>query len=410
MKVKKLLLIAAFCSGLTISFGQNASEYTDGFKIKFDETGSKYLRIVNWNQFWFQDYEGSNPNDGFSIKRARVLMYSQVNDRFLLSLHFGLNSVNANNLTPMGKSDDVELFLHEAVMEYKVIPTYLNIGAGLQYWNGITRLNSSSTMNLLTLDNDRGHWSTLGLSDQFANSLGIYAKGKIGKLNYRVSLDDALKNTSDGNSSTVLAEGQEKYLGKALLGKGKYAFGGYLDYQFLDQESNLLPYRVGTYLGTKKVFNVGAGVFHHQNGLVKMQDGELIGKNVTHTAIDAFYDAPIGRSSSITAYASYQYSDMDKYISGNVVGNGGQFYAHVGYLIPKNTDDPAKKFRNRFQPYVAYSDRNFTELPEAAKELRIGTNWYIDGQNARLTVEYQKAFSQPSNNDDMVTVQAMIFL
>jgi hypothetical protein len=410
MELRKVLLIGFFCFGLTIGHGQNASEYTDGMKVKLNDEGSKYLRLIGMGQFWFQDNEGHNASDGFSIRRARIMMYSQVNDRFLLFTHFGLNSVNSNNLSPTGKSTDVDFSLHEAWAQYKVTSNFY-LGAGLNYWNGISRLNNASSLNLLTLDVNRSSTPTIGLSDQLGMGFGIYSKGNFGKFTYRISLNEALKNTLDGNSSTVLQEGEEKYLGKSLLDKGKYAVAGYFDYQFLDKEADLLPHKAGTYLGAKKVFNVGAGFYHHSNGLVKMKDGELYGKDITQFAVDAFYDAPIGNNgAALSAYANYQHSDMDKYLNGNIVGNGEQFYAHVGYLIPKKEKEGENKFKNRFQPYVAYSNRNFSGLKEAAKELRFGSNWYVDGQNAKITVEYQKAFDKPNDNDDMITVQAMIFL
>jgi hypothetical protein len=40
-------------------------------------------------------------------------------------------------------------------------------------------------------------------------------------------------------------------------GNTKWSKAGYFEYQFLDQEANVLPYKVGSYLGTKKVFNIG---------------------------------------------------------------------------------------------------------------------------------------------------------
>lgn len=403
----KFILGFMLCFGL--SFGQFADEYKGGFNIKFNDEGSKYLRMISWGQFWYQENEGNSPADGISIRRARVLMYSQINDRFMIVTHFGLNSLNDNNLSPTGKSNDVHLFLHDAWGEFKVSKE-LFIGAGLHYWNGISRINSASTLNFLTMDNNRSSWSTLGLSDQFGRHLGVYAKGKIGKLDYRLSVNDVLTNSSDGNASTELAPGQEKYLGKALLNKGKYAIAGYLDYQFLDQEANVLPYRVGTYLGTKKVLNIGAGFFHHADGIVHNNEGVLEGKDVTHLGVDVFYDTPLGTNGgALTAYALYQNSSMgDDYLNGRINGNGSQFYAHAGYLIPKQSEE--NKFRNRFQPYVAYSHRDFKGLEEPAKELRLGTNWYIDGQNARLTVEYQKAFDLPDGQDDQLTIQAMIYL
>jgi hypothetical protein len=51
------------------------------------------------------------------------------------------------------------------------------VGGGLHYWNGISRLNNQSTLNLMTLDNQRQAWATLGLSDQFAETHRVYAKG-----------------------------------------------------------------------------------------------------------------------------------------------------------------------------------------------------------------------------------------
>ena len=410
--MKKIFVTLTLLTTIGVSQlnAQYASEYDGGLVVKLNPEGKKFIRFILWGQTWFQDYEGKNANDGFSLKRARVLAYSQINDRFMILTHFGANGIYDHNLTPTGKSTDVTFFLHEMFLQYKVTDN-LAIGAGLNNYGGISRGNGQGSINMLTLDNNRADWSTLGLSDQFANHLGIFAKGRFGKLNYRVALSDATTNTLDGNSTTVLQNGQEKYLGKALLGEGKYAVSGYLDYQFLDQEANALPYRVGTYLGSKKVFNIGAGFFNHSKAIVRKENDKLIAENVTHIAVDAFYDAPIGQSSSITAYAKYQNSNMgEKYVQGNVVGDGNQFSGHVGYLLPKTLKEGDSKFKNRVQPYVGYSYRDFKGLVKPANELRIGGNWYIDGQNAKISVEYQKSFDQPKNMDDMFTIQAMILL
>lgn len=409
--MKRKILSFALLGLLSTSYAQYASEYDNGMVVKMNDDGSKYIRFILWGQTWFQDYEGKNVNDGFSLKRARILAYSQINKNFMLLTHFGANGIYDNNLSPTGKTNDVSFFLHEMFLQFNLNSNH-SIGAGLHNYGGISRLNGQGSINMLTLDNNRSSWSTLGLSDQFGNHLGVYAKGRISKLNYRVSIGDALTNTLDGNNGTTLNNGDEKYLGKAILEKGKYVVSGYVDWQFLDQESNFLPYRVGTYLGSKKVFNVGAGFFHHQDAIVRNNNGNIESDNASHFAVDAFYDSPIGnKNSSITAYASFQNSKMgEEYRQGNVVGNGNQFYGHVGYLLPKKIDNEESKYKNRIQPYVGYSHRDFKGLIEPAKELRIGGNWYLDGQNARISLEYQKAFDQPSQKDEMITIQAMILL
>ena len=52
----------------------------------------------------------------------------------------------------------------------------------------------------MTLDNNRQSWSTLGLSDQFARHLGVFAKGELGKLQYQVSINDAITNGLDNRT------------------------------------------------------------------------------------------------------------------------------------------------------------------------------------------------------------------
>jgi len=408
--MKKILIaIIILINSINVN-AQYASEYDSGYVVKLNEDGKKYIRFILSGQAWFQDFEGKNPNDGFSVKRARLIAYSQINDNFLILTHFGANGISDNNLSTMGKGNDVQIFLHEMILQFKV-NEYLTLGGGLHNYGGISRGNGQGSINMLTLDNNRADWSTLGLSDQYSNHLGMFAKGRISKFNYRFSISDATVSTLDGDSNTLVNIGEEKYLGKALLGKSKYAYSGYVDYQFYDQESNLLPYRVGTYLGSKKIFNIGAGFFNQNDAIVENINEVLISKDVNHFAIDAFYDAPIGKSSSITTYLKYQKSDMgNNYLQGNVVGNGNQFSGHVGYLIPKKIEEGKSKYKNRFQPYTAYSYRNFSGLNKPAHDLKIGTNWYIDGLNAKITVEYQKLFNTPANANEIFTLQAMILL
>ncbi|UYW01236.1 hypothetical protein K5I29_12410 [Flavobacterium agricola] len=409
---KFYVLMLLFVLPMNYAYSQYADEYNSGMVFKMNEDGSKYTRAMLWGQAWFQDYEGRNPNDGFSVKRARILMYSQLNDRFFILTHFGVNGINANNLTPDGKTTDVTFFLNEMFLQYKV-NQYLNIGGGLSNWGGISRLNGQGSINMLTLDNNRNSTVTSGLSDQLGSQLGIFFNGVVGKVNYRFTIADALVNTLDTNTPLPLQPNEEKYLGRKLLDKGKYVFAGYVDYQFLEKENLSLPYRVGTYLGSKKVFNVGAGFFTHADAIVKAnENGELSTYGVTHLNVDAFYDSPIGNNNAaITAYAQFQNSKMgDNYVYQTAVGNGNTFYTHVGYLIAKDVKDEKERLRNRWQPYVAYSHRNFTALPKVAQDIKVGVNFYLDGHNAKITAEYLNSPNLPKNNQNVFTLQAMILL
>lgn len=406
------LLIGLLLVGISLhTQAQSASEYDGGYKITFNEDGSKYLNTTLYSQFRFVDYEGDHARDGFMIRRARIRMYAELGDQLFIMANVGLNSLNAEGLSPTGKSKENSIKLMEMVIQYRLAP-HFHLGAGLHFWNGISRLNSSSSMNSMTLDNNRGSISTMGMTNQLGMNLGVYGKGRFDKINYRLAINDAAVNTLDGGRETVMKEGEEKYLGKALLNKGRYVYEGYFSYEFLDSESNLLPYFATTYLGAKSIFNIGAGFSIHPNGVAKNDAMVIKTKNANHFAVDAFYDAPVGHSNaSLSVYTAYQYSQLgDAYSYSTVVGNGSQYYAHLGYMIPKHIKEGVSPYKNRIQPYVSYSHRAFKNLDEPAKELRFGGNWFVDGRNAKLTIEYQKRIGNIKTQDDVFAIQAMIYL
>ncbi|MFL1896678.1 hypothetical protein ACJRPK_13305 [Aquimarina sp. 2-A2] len=408
---KNLVYFCILCCLIPLqNFSQGSADYTGGLKVKLNEEGTKYFRILSWAQFWAQ-YNEDVPDDvsttNFSIRRARVLMYSQISKDFLILTHFGLNSLNANNQSPTGLGESSQLFFHDVYLQYSLGADHA-IGGGLHYWNGISRLNNQGTLNLLTLDNNRQSWATIGLSDQFARHIGIFFKGSFGKLQYRVSVNEAITNNLQDQAVPEAGE-TPIYAGRRLLGSkdaGKN-FAGYFEYQFLDQESNFLPYKVGSYLGTKKVFSLGAGFFYHPDGSVSAEaDGSLTGENVAIFAVDAFYDAPLGdNGSALTAYATYQNNNYgDNYTLGQTYETGSMVYGHVGYVIP-NTDKKLK-----FQPYTSLSLRTIDRIDDNATTFGLGANMYMNGHNSKLTLEYKNTKYGDGEAIGLITLQAMIYL
>ena len=412
--MKKTYLIAALLLLSLKAFSQGSPDYGAGMKFNLNDDGSKYLRVISWAQIWGQ-YNSDRPLDGngneqadldFSVRRARVMMYAQINKDFLILTHFGLNSLNADSMSPTGKGEGSQLFLHDVWAQYSLGKDHA-LGGGLHYWNGISRLNNQSTLNIMTLDNQRQAWATLGLSDQFARHIGMYAKGAFGKFQYRVAINSA--STSNLQATAVPVNGgAATYTGTRLLGSkeaGK-TYSGYFEYGFLDAESNFLPYKVGTYLGTKKVFNVGAGFFSHPNGAVIANgSGVLSGEDVSVFGLDAFYDVPVGtQGAALTAYALYQNSDYGKnYRLGTTYETGSMIHGHLGYVIPG-------KSKTRFQPYISYDDRKIEALNDNATQLGIGANAFFSGHHSKLTLEYQTLKYATNKAVNTITLQAMIYL
>ncbi len=408
-KVASSLIVLCLFSQIPL-LAQGNTEYTGGYKVNLNDNGSKYFRTIMWGQFWAQYNDGATGEDSkldISVRRARILTYAQLNKKFLILTHFGYNSANGDNLSPTGKGPSSQLFFHDFWGQWN-LSEHLSIGAGQHYWNGISRLNGASTLNFLTLDNNRQSWAVLGLSDQFARHIGIYLKGNAGPFQFRFSLDEAIASNLQDEVDPQIG-GPAVYQGRALLGSadaGKL-FQGYVEFQFFEQESNFLPYRVGTYLGSKKVFNLGAGFLVHPNGaVIRDIDGELQGEDVGIFAVDAFLDMPLSATgSAITAYAKFQDNDYGRdFQLGQTYASGAMFYTHIGYLIP---GDPQK---SRIQPYVSFQNRTIDALDDNATRLGIGGNLFLTGHHSKITVEYANQKYAGSESTGVLTVQAMIYL
>lgn len=406
--MKKISFLVFFLM-TAFAFSQGSPDYGGGLKVNINEDGSKYFRIISWAQVQAQ-YNNNVPATesklNFNLRRARILMYAQINKDFLILTHFGLNSLTAENLSPTGKGESSQLFFHDVWAQYSLGKNHA-IGGGLHYWNGISRLNNQSTLNIMTLDNQRQAWATLGLSDQFARHMGFYVKGAIDKFQYRVAINEAMTNNLQA-AAVPVNDGPATYTGRRLLGSrdaGKNV-AGYFEYALNDSESNFLPYKVGSYLGTKKVFNVGAGFFVHPNGSVVADgSGNLSGQDVTILAADVFYDAPLGSNGgALTAYALFQNNDYGKdFTLGTTYETGTLLHGHVGYVIPSSS---AKKF----QPYVSFDHRKIDALNDNASQIGVGTNLYMSGHNSKLTLEYQSLKYVTNKAVNAITLQAMIYL
>ena len=397
-------VFSLFC--YLFSFGQGSPYYDGGFKINFKDRDDKYVRFITWTQVQ-ANYSDDRPEDqsdvSFQLRRARLLVYGQITKDFLVLTHIGINSLNANNMQPVGNEGTPQVFMHDAWAQYNLNEKHV-VGAGLHYWNGLSRLNSQGTLNFMTMDNNRASWSNLGLSDQFARHIGVFAKGNFGRLQYNVAINESLVNTLDTRD---LSQEQAVYQGTNQLGTANAGknYTGYFAYNLLEMESNFLPYKVGSYLGTKELLNIGAGFFHHPNGAVILDnEGEAQGENVNLFAVDVFYDVPVGLSgASITAYAKYQYNDYGTNYQFGPYSSGNMFYTHAGYLLPGNFEN------TRFQPYASL---NYTTLDATNDNLSIfglGMNAYMNGHNSKLTLEYQREnfIGQTVNR---LSLQAMIYL
>lgn len=385
--------------------------------VKLNDTGSKYVRFIIWHQQWIQTNNLAVSDSKLQLntfaRRSRMLAYAQVSPRFLILTHFGLNNLDANNLTSLGNNGDgPQIFLHDAWTEYRLAEKKLYVGAGLHYWKGLTRLASASTLNFMTLDQARpfSGWHSLGVTDQFARHFGVYLKGQLGKFDYRLAINNPLNPANSIGAGKDFAQNTKGwvYNGRNVAGSDNKPTGntiveGYFRYNFMDLESLLLPFQVGSYLGSKKVLGVGVGFFAHPNGMYNTVSNEH--GNVLHLAADVYLDMPLTTGDCLSAYSSFtRFNYGENYVS-RWAGTGNVIYTQVGY-----------KFKNsKFMPYFAIQNGNYNGYNDPLTGVDVGLNYFINGHNAKLTLEYHSLSNDFRDNPvdgkiQQVRLQSHIFL
>ena len=96
-------------------------------------------------------------------------------------------------------------------------------------------MTSASTLNFLAVDAPIFNWLLIENSDQFARLFGIYAKGKLGKLEYRLNYSKPfvtnvlLPTSGTALSGTVVVQNGLPNVAVDNNGVSKMSYGSYFD-------------------------------------------------------------------------------------------------------------------------------------------------------------------------------------
>ncbi|NNK89616.1 MAG: hypothetical protein HKO89_03335 [Saprospiraceae bacterium] len=392
LKSLSLIILSLIFLSQPIFSQDKTSKYFNPIKIDLNEEGDSYFRLLIWQQFWLQS--GNLADNGgmkftSSIRRSRMLGFAELSPRVLVLTHFGLNSLNENTLSSLGNNGDgAQFFLHGAWAQF-MISNEFTIGGGLHYWNGMTRMANFSTISFMTMDQSRPFvgWHSLGITDQFARHLGVFAKGRYGHIEYRFAWntpgssplgagkDYSVAWNEDGIPSSSLEYTGASQKDPQGISVGKNILTGYIKYNLLDNESIKLPYYSGTYLGKKEVIAIGGGFFLHPNGMFNTETREH--SDIKHFALDFFMDLPVNNG-SINTYIAFQKFDYGPNYISRWAGTGNSIYGQFGYYL-----DGLK-----VMPYAAYSYSDFEAAQDPIQSLNIGLNYFIHEHNCKLTAEY----------------------
>lgn len=379
-------------------------------KLKLNEDGSHYLKANFSSQIWAR-YTENNPgttldgyayNSGFDIglRRTRLIFSGQLTDRIFIFTQFGTNNLNTNGARKQG------LFFHDVTAEFKAWGEHLSVGMGLTGWGGPLRFSSPSVASIMGTDAPLYQQTTNDASDQFLRKYAVFAKGKFGKFDYRVAIAKPMSIATSAQPQQIATDA------RFSPEPPKLQYLGYFMYQFQDKESNLTPYTAGSYLGKKRIINLGAGFQFQKDAMwYANSSGDTLHNNLAIYGVDVFIDQPLSkeRGDAITAYAAFSSNNYGKnYVrnigvmnTGNGVNANGTFngagdafpmlgtgwtsYLQVGYMFKPNLLGSL----GTFQYYAASQLSKFDLLKSNMLMFETGLNWLIEGTRYKISFNYQ---------------------
>ncbi len=396
-------------------------------RIYLSDDKSSYAGMTILNQIWTRhiwnnpDKFGTEQYGDFDlgIRRSRLTFYTYLMDRVFIYTQIG-----ADGMTYRSK-EKAAINVIDANTEFFVIKDKLHMGFGLNSWNGISRYNNRKIVEFLVVDNPGFAFPVINTFDKVGRQLGVYAKGSLSKLHYRISLVKPFETGIDSISTPVTTERVNE----------NFAVKGYFEWQFFDKDNTLFPYLTMNNLGRAKLLNLGLGFYYHPEAMLVESEkdlstvdpflaGWLIMNGGEHllpdfadyypsdisdifmAAVDVFLDMPTRNNGAITSYLGYYYNFFGKnYLRsmnmmnvsrmspeialaqgiGNSqweVGTGHIVRGEFGYLLP------GKGMKNRFQPYGAFTLKSFEALDDISFQYDAGINWLWYGHNLKWTLQY----------------------
>lgn len=422
MKTFPISFLVLFATCVSFSSFSQSPNTVNEMKLNLNENGSHYLKWTFLNQVWLR-YNQSNPgttvlgdptDETFDIglRRTRIQFFGQITDHVFFYTQFGQNNFNylaGQNASNTGNRK-VQVFFHDVLGEYKVWKDNekLKFGAGLTIANGLSRFSQPSIGTILTMDVPVFAQATVDQTDEFSRKLSLYARGQLGKFDYRIVLSDPFPITSNGSTPPAINE-------NATFAQNAHhkQYQGFFMYNFFDTEPHTTPFMTGTYLGKKKILNLEAGFITQENALWTTSDGGVTTDyhDLNLWSVALFYDAPINTElgTALSGYAGYfdlnygpnylRYNGIMNPATGitdgpapgsqgnafPMFGTGKVIYTQLGYLFKRDLLGDA----GTLQPYASLMSADYDRLNDRMNVYAVGINWLINGHTSKFSLDYQ---------------------
>ncbi|MDT3694501.1 MAG: selenite/tellurite reduction operon porin ExtI [Mucispirillum sp.] len=381
--MKKLLLIISMVSVFAssvyafdpIELGENAYLkifYDTQFGLTYRDTGTGVMNneaALNLN-----------------FRRNRLGFIGTYND--VLSFYFQTEYIENKIINPLSISDtpNQNFYVLDAQVRYDPFD-FLRFQLG-KFKHNLTRENLEACFEPLNLDR------SLFINTTFKTSrdIGVAVWGNIldGWIQYRVDVMEG----KTGKSGDLFASDMSQF-----------RYTGRLQFSFLEDKETDYGMK-GTYRGNKQVLTIGGAVQYEPN-VVYTDAVNLTGaKDYFAYSVDIFYEQGFENIGVFTASAAYLDINMGdaykgEFASAESYGQNGQkrgYYVKIGYMLP---NIPLQFFARYDNYYFARLDsKNQAFYNQNVSWVGAGFNYYIDGQNIKITAQYSRTmFAKQDPND-----------
>lgn len=413
---KLLASLALLCVGFFVNAQEKPKDIAE-LKLNLNETGDHYVKATFLNQIWIR-YNQSNPGTrvlgdpttetfDIGLRRTRFQLFGQLTDRVFFYFQFGQN--NFNYLSQNGGNRKLQAFFHDALGEYRITKGIENliVGGGLTITNGLSRFSQPSIGTISTMDVPVFAQATVDQTDEFSRKLSVYARGQVGKVDYRFALSDPFPILTNGQPAPPLSSNATfSQRGHTLQ------YQGLIIYNLFDKEPHTTPYMTGTYLGKKKVLNLEAGFISQPNATWTRESIDTLYHAMNLFSAAIFYDAPVNKEkgTALNAYAGYFNYDFGpgylryngimnpassvpvggSYPAGSqgnafpMFGTGSIWYTQVAYLMKKELLG-----EGTLMPYASLMNADFRRLDKRMNVFNAGVNWLLNGHSSKITLDLQ---------------------
>ena len=374
MTIAKTGTVGALMVALALLAGPLLKEAVAGPTIEFGDEGQGLLRIDYKAQFQFISRDtGSGPDNTdrtstANFRRNRLAFIGAWGDMLGIYVQTDfVEDLNVGNLS-VGSDFGSHFTLLDAQLRFKFNDMFrVRVG---KFKANLTRENLEDCYQPLTLDR------SVFLKEPFVLStrdrgLAVWGNLLDNRLQYKLDVLEGRPADSESPDSS-------------------FRYGGRLHLSLLDPESGY-GYR-GTYRGDKQVLTIGAGYQFEPDMVYANAAAETGASDYKAWTADVFFEYPLEEIGTVTLSSAYMDVDIDEAYKGadpeaQAIGQFGErngYYVKGGYMLPNL---PLQFFGR----YEGWSFANLSGIPnQDLGWLGLGVNYYVRGQNLKLTFEYQE--------------------